>query len=173
MLSASSSSSLFSLLGMVSPLMVRHGFGEEHDTGGGDSGGGGSGGAGGGDAGSGAEGGDGGSAGGYGGATDSQAASKRTDTNLWCHCGSRSRWRVLQVHLFDPVHVPQPNSQTFCTVKVRSLNAFAPMASDAPSYSIFSVARFDCAKPCCPTEVQPAVIVAQPPGMVVFLLYPF
>ena len=151
---------------MLSSPRVRHATPcKEHDTGCGGSGGGGSGGAGGGDGGSGAEGSDGGDR----ETLDAQAASKLTDTNFLCHSGSRSRGRVVQVHLFDPVHVPQPVSQTFCTVKVRSLNAIAPMASEAPSYSIFSVARFDCAKPCCPTEAQPAVIVAH--GMVLAPLY--
>eukprot|EP00964_Phaeocystis_antarctica_P077086 scaffold47759_cov45-Phaeocystis_antarctica.AAC.2 len=152
---------------VLSSPRVRHAAPcEEHDTGCGGSGGGSSGGDGGGDGGSGAE-------GGNGGTLDAQAASKLTDTKFLCHSGSRARWRVVQVHLFDPVHVPQPVSQTFCTVKVRSLNAFAPMASEAPSYSIFSVARFDCAKPCFPTAAHPAVMVAQPPGMAVSPLYPF
>ena len=74
----------------------------------------------------------------------------------------------------EPVHVPQPALHTMYMVTPGTcLNAILPMASGFSPYSIVSVARFDCAKPCCPTAAQPAVMMAQSPGIFVTSLYPF
>eukprot|EP00964_Phaeocystis_antarctica_P138100 scaffold102754_cov63-Phaeocystis_antarctica.AAC.6 len=137
----------------TSALTVRHTASSEVG-GAGDSGGGG-GSDGGAEGGSGAEGGGGGAA---------QEASKTTDLMSLRQSGSRASGRVVQVQLLAPVQFPQPVSHSIRTVRSSSLNACLLIASATPSYSIVSVARSDCAKPCLLTTVQPAVIVAQLPG---------